>query len=164
MKKRISLLIAMALALGCGAVFAETGVSNPWVKTTEDGLMEALGLRFGVPEGATDVTWLILEEEQLAELQFTWYDEDYTARIMPSDEFQDISGMYYDWQQQFDCEIGRCEGICYRAYDGEYTADLCLWYDALTGLMYSVSVVDTDLDGFDITASAQEIYVPMQTE
>ena len=164
MKRRISLLLAALLLLGCYAAAAEVGMANPWVETTAEGLMDALGVDLAVPDGATNVAWRLLEAEQLGELQFTWYEEDYTVRVAPTDEFQDISGMYYEWEHQEECDIGRCKGVMYRAQDGEYTADLCLWYDELTGLMYSVSVVDTDLDGFDITAAAQEVFVPMQTE
>ena len=164
MKKWISLLIAMALVWCCGAALAETGIANPWTETTGERLMEALGLQLGVPEDATNVTWRMLEAEQMGELQCNWNDVALTARVAPSDDFQDISGMYYEWQHQEACAVGRCDGVVSIAEDGENTVETCLWYDALTGLMYSVSAVDTDLDGFDIVALAEQVYVPMQTE
>ena len=37
-------------------------------------------------------------------------------------------------------------------------------YDDLTGLMYSLYTSGADLDGFDILAAAEQVYVPMQTE
>mgnify|MGYP003550882133 CR=1 FL=1 len=63
-----------------------------------------------------------------------------------------------------ECEVGRCKGVVRRAHDDGNTVDVCLWYDDLTGLMYSVSVVGADSEGFDITAAAQILYIPMQTE
>lgn len=164
MKRMISLLLAALLALCWAAALGEAGIANPWTDTDADGLMDTLGLRLGVPEGATNVTWRMLVEYQMGEVQFTWQGENYIARVAPTDDFQNISGMEYHWEQQTGCSVGRCDGFVYRAHDGGNTVDLCLWYDALTGLMYSVGVVDTDLEGFDITAAAQEIFVPMQTE
>ena len=39
-----------------------------------------------------------------------------------------------------------------------------MWYDAAPGLMYSLSVGTTDPDGLDLTAVAEQVYVPMQGE
>lgn len=164
MKKWLSMALILTLVIACVAATAEVGMANPWTDTDAAGLMDALGLELGVPEGATNVEWRMLEAEQMGELCFRWNDEDYTARIAPADEFEDISGMYFEWEQEEGCQVGRCQGVCFRAHDGGNTVDLCLWYDALTGLMYSLSVTDTDLDGFDITAAAQQVFVPMQTE
>lgn len=161
--KRV-LLIALAVLLALGAAAAETGIANPWTPTTAQGLMDALGLQLGLPDGATNVRWRMMESQQMGEVQFTWQGVDYTARVQPTDEFEDISGMYYQWESEEACAVGRCKGVCRRAHEGENTIDVCLWYDDLTGLMYSVSVVDTDLDGFDILAAAQILYIPMQTE
>ena len=139
-------------------------MANPWSPTTAQGLMDALGLQLGLPDGATNVTWQMMENPQMGQVQFNWQGEDYTARVAPTDEFEDISGMYYDWEVEDECEVGRCKGVIRRAHDGGNTVDVCLWYDDLTGLMYSVSVVGADLDGFDITAAAQILYIPLQTE
>ena len=37
-----------------------------------------------------------------------------------------------------------------------------LWYDAVPGLMYALSVYTTDLDGLDATAIAEQVYIPVQ--
>ena len=89
---------------------------------------------------------------------------DYTARVAPAEDFEDISGLYIDWDQQDECNVGRCAATCYRGRNGDNAVDLCLWYDEATGLMYSVSTEFYDLDGFDILAAAEEVYVPMPTE
>ena len=163
MKKAIAVLAAL-LILAFGAALAEAGLVNPWKPTTAQGLMDALGLQLGLPDGATNVTWQMMETEQTGQVTFTWQGEDYTARVAPADAFENISGLYYEWESQEDCAVGRCNGVCRRAHSEGKTIDLCLWYDDLTGLMYSVSVIGDDLDGFDITAAAGILYIPMQTE
>jgi hypothetical protein len=100
----------------------------------------------------------------MGQVTFTWQGENYTARIAPADAFKDISGLYCQWEAEYECEVARCKGIVRRAHDGGNTVDVCLWYDELTGLMYSVCTAGADLDGFDITAVAQMLYIPMQTE
>jgi hypothetical protein len=163
MKRTVSILLAVLVMVG-GIALAEAGLANPWMPTTAQGLMDALGLQLGLPEGATDVTWRMLEEAQMGEMAFTWQGMDYTARAALTDEFEDISGMDFAWETTRDCEVGRCGGVCRRAHDGGNTVELCLWYDELTGVMYSVSTSGEDLDGFDITAAAQILYIPLQTE
>ena len=37
-----------------------------------------------------------------------------------------------------------------------------MWYDIVPGVMYSLSVYSTDLDGLDLTAVAEQVYVPVQ--
>lgn len=165
MKKTISLILAALLAALCFAAVAEesVGLANPWTETTAEALLENPGVAFGIPEGAENIRYFLLADEGLAEMQFTWYGEDYVARIKPAVEFEDISGMCYDaWDDEMECDIGGCAGRMMRVRDGENTVDVCLWFDAVPGIMYSVSVVAPDLDGFDITASAMQLYVPMQ--
>ena len=89
---------------------------------------------------------------------------EYTARIKSADAFEDISGLYYDWADELPCVIGRCDGVCRRAITDDGMTDVCLWYDALPGLMYSVSASGADLNGFDIQAAAEQVYLPMQAE
>lgn len=163
MRRALSVLLAL-LVLAFGAALAEAGHVNPWVPTTAQGLMDALGLQLGLPDGATNAAWQMLETEQMGQVTFTWQGQDYTARVAPADAFEDISGLHVQWETEDECKVGRCKGIVRRARDSGNTVDLCLWYDDLTGLMYSVSVIEVDLDGFDITAAANILYIPMQTE
>ena len=161
MKKYIAMLMIIFLL---PFAVAEVGVANPWTDTTREGMMEGIGLTLGVPEGATDVEWRMMTDRQMGEVDFTWDGMAYTARVMPAEAFEDISGLYYEWDQEDACAVGRCEGVARRAHAEGETVDVCLWYDALTGLMYSVSAAAPDLDGFDIRAAAEQVYVPMQTE
>lgn len=163
MKKAISVLLAL-LVLAGGAALAEAGPANPWTPTTAQGLMDALGLQLGLPDGATNVAWQMMEAEQMGQVTFAWQGVDCTARVVPKDIFEDISGLYYEWDSQTDCAVGRCSGVCRRAHADGKAVELCLWYDDLTGMMYSVSAIDADPDGFDILAAARILYIPMQTE
>ena len=165
MKKLFCVMLCLALCLGTGALAeAGAGLANPWVEATAAEVLEALGVEFGVPEGATDVRYFILPEQELAEMQFTWYGMDYTARIKPADAFEDISGMYFEWDVDTACAVRGCEGRTMRGHDDLMTVDVTLWYDAEAGLMYSVSTGGEDLDGFDILASAEAIYLPSTAE
>lgn len=166
MKKLIPITLAVLMLLCC-AVMPGTpaaAMANPWTETTADGLMEKLGLEFAVPDGAENVSFRMLEAENLAEMEFDLDGMRYTARIQPAAEWTDISGMYYEWENTMeDFTIGNCPAWEGRAADGGDTADLCLWFDAAPGLMYSLGTVgEGDLDGFDLTAVAGQIYAPVQ--
>ena len=105
--------------------------------------------------------------EKLAEMQFTIDEDEYCARIQPAalkkGELMNISGIYYKWEHEEPITVGHCDGtIAMSQADSEDWVELCLWYDLAPGLMYSLSVVTTELDGLDLTAVAQQVYVPMQ--
>jgi len=143
------------------------GLANPWTDMTKDELEQASGVAFGLPEGAENVVYRWLESETLAEMQFTLDGDEYCARIKPAaleaGQLENISGMYYAWENEESVAIGSCEGTIgqYMTGSAEWV-ELCQWYDAAPGLMYSLSVYSTDLDGLDLAAIAQTVYVPMQ--
>ena len=141
-------------------------LSNPWTDMTAEELMEASGLAFGVPEGAENVIYRYLQSENLAEMQFTSGPDEYCARIQPAalaeGELLDISGLYYVWENEEAIAVGPCSGVIGQAQDGETWAELCLWYDITPGLMYSLSVFTPDPDGLDLTAVAEQVYLPVQ--
>ena len=143
------------------------GMPNPWEDLTAAELQEASGRVFGVPEGAENVIYRYLRSEDLAEMQFTWEADEFCGRIQPAelqeDGMTDISGMYYEWEHTEEISVGSCRGTIAQAQDGDGAqAQLCLWYDAETGLMYSLSVVTADPDGLDLTALAEQVYVPAE--
>ncbi len=146
---------------------AEPGVSSadPWQDLTAGQLLEASGLSFGVPEGAEDVIYRWLDGEKLAEMQFTWEGGDFCARaqaVSPAQgELTDIAGMYFDWENEEEITVGGCPGTIAQAQTGsEDWVERCLWLDAAAGIMYSLSVSATELDGLDMTAIAEQIYHP----
>lgn len=142
-------------------------IPNPWEEMTAEELKDASGLSFGVPEGAENVIYRFLRSEYLAEMQFTWKNGEYCARIQPAalqdGELMNIADMYFAWDHEEAVTIGHCYGTIGRAKTGsEDWAELCLWYDAVPGLMYALSVSATDLDGLDLTALAEQVYIPVQ--
>ena len=180
MKKLSAILLALALTLcltACGegeATLAATegpteaayGIANPWTDSDAAALEAMLGsARFSVPEGAENVIYRALEAAKLAEIRFSIDGMDYTARIQPAGAATDISGMYYDnWGDDEPCTIGGIEGMSHRATDGDKTIDVCQWYDAANGMMYSLSAEGADLDGFDIVAIAEAVYGAAQPD
>ena len=161
MRKIISIILM--LFLFTGIAFAEATIANPWVDLTADQLMEASGLSFGVPEGAEDVVYRYLENDGLAEMQFNWEGDEFCARIQPAGEWTDISGMYFDWENEEAVTIHYCKGIIGQAQTGsEDWIERCMWFDAAPGLMCSLAVYSTDLDGLDLTVLAEQVYIPPQ--
>ena len=160
--KKFLVAIIVASLLAVGAACADDGIANPWYITDAQGVMDMVGVEFGVPEGAEDVAWFVLASERLAEMQFTWNGMEYTARIKFAGEFEDISGMYYTWDDEQPCKVSWCEGVTRRAADEGRTVELCLWFDVVPGIMYSLTTSGEDLDGFDILAAAEQVFVPMQ--
>ena len=143
----------------------DVGMINPWIDTTAEQLTELSGLSFGVPEGAENVIYRWLEADQLAEMQFTLDGDEYCARIQPAAEVMNISGMYFAWDHEEAVQINHCEGTLGLAQTGsEDWVELCQWFDAAPGLMYSLSVSTTDSDGLDLTAVADMVYLPVQGE
>ena len=140
-------------------VLGNTTLANPWQDLTEEELSDASGLSFGVPEGAENVIYRYLQEDNLAEMQFTIDSDEFCARMQPADEPMNISGMYYEWENEEEVNIGGCTGTIGQAQAGsEDFVELCQWYDADQGQQYSLSVYTTELDGLDLVAVAEQIY------
>lgn len=159
--KRLTVLM-LVFALLCLPSLAKGAAQtvNPWRETTAEELMQTLGVEFGVPEDAENVVYRMLEAENLAEMQFVWCGAECCARIMPTAEFEDISGFFYDWDSEEECEIGWCAGRVMRAEN----AIVFLWYDVAPGLMYSVGMILPPDAQADILAQAEMIYIPAQGE
>ena len=156
MKRTIIALLCVVLAT---SLFASAlAIANPWVESTSGDIAEAIGATFGIPEGAEDISYSMMPDDGLAEMRFTLDGMEYIARIRPSEEFTDISGMYYEWDSEEPCVIAFMQGLVKRVTVEGETMELCLWHDADMGLMYSLATSGADLDGFDITAIAGAIY------
>lgn len=186
MKKKWLLAAILAGAMmvaGCGAQQAQApaeepaqqeetqeqaaGMANPWVDlASAEEAQQASGMNIGVPEGAENVLYRWNGGEQMLEVQFTWGDMDYTARMMPAAEFTDISGVYCNWDSEDPFKVKYVEdGIERRGQEGGTYIDCALWYDVVPGFMYSlVATSPNELDGFDITAAADQVFLPMQGE
>ena len=150
-----------------GAEAPAIGMPNPWTDTTVEDAVQELGFELGIPEGAEIAACRVLGEEQLLEVDFALDGMDYTARMKPSavvDEIEDISGLYYTWEHEEECEIGYAKGLIRLAKDGDQTIENCIWLDVVPGFVYSLCTSGEDLDGFDLIAIAEQVFKPMQGE
>ncbi len=153
---------------------ATTGLANPWQEVTEDEAKKCCVRLFKAPDGATDIVWRTLQgsetdsatQNPLVELDFKLNNLSFTARAQQgAGDDVDISGMNYNFPEPETGKLanwgeGNMECKTYRAKTDSETADLCTWYDVEIGIPYSLSVVDKDLDGFDIQAVAESMYCP----
>lgn len=150
-----------------GFVGYSASVANPWEEVTALELLEKTGLSFGVPEGAENVVYSCMAGGELTQMRFSLGADEFCARIQPvtlkDGELSDISGMYYDWTSVEPVSVKGCGGAISLAQDESIGwAELCLWYDAEAGLMYSLSVITPDADGLDLAAVAEQVYVSTQ--
>lgn len=139
---------------------------NPWETVTAEELKEFSGFVFGVPEGAENIVYRLLRDQGLAEMQFTMGEDDYCARMqaveLQEGEWMNISGMYFAWENEEEVQIGQCRGTIGQAQaDASDWVELCTWYDSTSEIVYCLSVGTTDLDGLDLTAVAEQVYIPM---
>ena len=145
----------------------DIGMENPWLDLSAEELMQLSGFEFALPEGAEDVIYRYLPEENLAEMQFSLFGDEFCARIQPAaleyGQLMNISDIYLPMENEEEITVKHCYGRIGQSQTGsEDWVELCLWYDIVPGVMYSLSVYSTDLDGLDLTAVAEQVYVPVQ--
>ncbi|MBR5344045.1 MAG: hypothetical protein IK149_09125 [Oscillospiraceae bacterium] len=145
------------------------GMPNPWREVTEDEARTLCPGALRAPDGAENVCWSVMETEgapALVQLSFDLDGMSYTAREQATnDKDADISGMFYTWTAQTGMTLQNWtesakSGACFRYVGEDEWADLCTWYDAASGISYSLSVTAKDLDGFDLQAIAEALCVP----
>ncbi|MEE1200341.1 MAG: hypothetical protein U0L09_06795 [Christensenellales bacterium] len=168
--KKILIAALIAVLMGC-AIFAvaepvtQMGMANPWTATTAEELVNTVGVTFGVPADAEDVEYYVMAADNLAEMKFDIGEGDYVARIKPTAQFEDISGLFVEWISEETVTIGYCEGVLKTGVSEDDTYVLCQWYDAAPGLMYSVSC-ETDVDAASVPFSTvcESVFLPAQGE
>lgn len=184
MKKTIMIMVTavMAAALLCGCNVTvkngdepSTGMANPWWDCTEEEADQYMSNGFTAPEGATDVAWSLMNPDRddpekaidtLVQMVFTLDGNEYTAREQAvGDNYRDISGMYYEWQETSDVKLanwagGQMTGMAFSYTSSDESAKLCTWYDVETGYAYSLGTIGKDLSNVDIVKVAESIYDP----
>lgn len=162
MKRLLIALLIAALTSGLWAMVLaeEANLNGIWANADYEQVEALIGVGLGVPEGAENVSYAILEGGSVAEVSFTWYGLEYFARVKPAGAPEDISGLTLEWDQTIPFEVGGREGTSSRAKTGSEEVELCQWYDAENALTYCVVTSDKDLWGFDITAAAEAVYAP----
>ena len=141
-------------------------IANPWTESDKQGVADATGFEMTAPAGATDVSYSYMESDSLAQLTYELDGKKWTYRMQETDALTDISGMYMDWDSEESGEVSGREAVYYSC--GELNNDavedvqLVNWYDAVTGVTYSLSATANELNGMDIQAYAEQLYVPLQ--
>jgi len=127
------------------------GMGNPIEEVSPEKIAEVTGSKAILPEGAGNPTYLLINNE-LGEVRFTMDSAiNMTLRSQKLDDFTDISGMYYEWQSEYDEHIGDHEAkIMNFSSDEEGDIRVYLWYDAENQVMYSLSAQADKLDHFDM--------------
>lgn len=139
-------------------------ISNPWHEITEAEANQIYPETFTVPDGAENAVWSVMDATTgaLLQLAFDWNGLSFTAREQRTEEKDyDPSGMYYNWTVQEPAVLSDgTECMTFRYIGENESADLCIWYDAESGISRSVGVTAEDLDGFDLLAVAEALMMP----
>ena len=181
MRRMIAVAVSLVMLLGLaacgqGGKTAETPQSsgavqlaNPWRDVTEEEAKALCPVSFRVPEGAQNAVWSVMDSAAdpsgvpgaLVQLSFDLDGNSFTAREQrTADKEADLSGMYYTWTVQDEATLRSWSGEgmackCFRFVGENEYADLCTWFDAASGVAYSLGVAAKDLDGFDLLAIAE---------
>lgn len=143
------------------------GMANPWVESDKTAVTVATNVELDVPEDAENVSYSYLSGENLAQVTFTRGGENWIYRGVMTDSFDDISGMYYDWDNEEEVTISGRKAMLYDHTSNTETVWMIDWYDEVPGVMYSLSVTAADseaLNGLDMQGMAEALFVPMRDE
>lgn len=167
-----ALILIMALSLSaCGNKPAagedNTGsedsstITNPVSESTAQNIYDQLGISFDIPDRAADVSYSIIdtgEDNGIAQAQFTLDGVSCYYRIVSAAGLEDISGMYYSWTTEEDCQINGSTGNL-KYISGQQ--GVCFWYNGDSGLLYSISV-ESGASSEYLTGLAEYLYTPNQ--
>ncbi len=137
--------------------------ANPWTELPgKQQLEDVTGICFGIPEDAENILYRCLQDEGLAEIQFSRDGDEYCVRAVNQTEGRpdDISGLYYEWMDEETFSFGNCSGIFGRARDGSRWVERCLWVDPNHEVNWSLAVFTEDPGSLDIVGIAEKICLP----
>ena len=135
-------------------------LANPWTELpTKQQLEDVTGVSFSIPEDAENIRYRCLQDEGLAEIQFSRNGDEYCVRAVNQTEGRpdDISGLYYEWTDEETFGFGNCSGIFGRAQDGSRWVERCLWVDPNHEVNWSLAVFTADPGSLDIVGMAEKI-------
>ena len=136
------------------------GMENPWNNdATAQEAEELTGAKLIVPDGAYDVAYLTLDSEKLAEMNFTLGDARFSVSVKPASDFEDISGLYYEWDAEGVDKVGDADAQI-RLFFDENISNV-LWYDGER--MYSVFTNGADKEGMEALRVANIVYGATET-
>lgn len=167
MRKAVIIILAVLLVsslYGCSKKQEQeidSNIPNPVHDSTAAEILETLGITFHIPDDALEVSYYIIDEgneKTIAQAKFTRNNIEYTFRIQSKAAFEDISGAYYDWTTVKEIEVSYCSGEL-RYNDGK--EGICLWYDTVPGLMYSVYTGENATEE-SLMSLANDLFVPVK--
>ena len=179
MKRTVSILLAFIMILSLascsggkeeskpeGAAGGFAGMANPWTDTDSDTVFSKTGFRFVEPQGAYDIVFRYNDSDGLAEMQFVLNKTEWCARVQKGESPSDISGMNYEWSEDYDVRIINnsleLTGKGHKASDdnGKKMAYAGQWFYEAGRYNFSLSTVAEKNDEVNIDAVASEVFVP----
>ena len=141
------------------------GMGNPIEEVDYEKLVEVAGMEVFLPDNAEDLTYLLINNE-LGEIRYTTEEGStkMTLRAQKLDEFTDISGLYYEWNDESEGTLWDYASKEMAARTDEGDIQVVLWYNQWAGVMYSLSAEANDLDGFDVYGAAMNLMQPAETD
>jgi len=130
-------------------------VVNPVKDSDSDAIKKDYGIDFSEPEGAATVSYHTISDET-AQMDFILNGVKYCARAQKSEEYSDISGMYYQWTSVTSAEINGCEAQVHIYEAEEENAGSVTWIDESVPMVYSLSADSADSD--EIVRVAREVF------
>ena len=161
--KIFCLLLALTLLAGCGAKKTDNApkgeetaaeMANPVKESSGIEILTRFGTVMDTPEGALIDCFNIIDGDMtIAEERFSLNGSSYVARFMPAQEYEDISGMHYEWQHTE--TANDLYNTTVRYNDGaEGVIDL---FDEHLGLICSLST-DSGADPDTLRSVAKEVF------
>lgn len=146
------------------AVGGNTQIANPWHEASESEAAEKCAHLFKLPDGATDVTWRVMDQNvdhPMVEAKFKYGDTTYFARAQETDNGEeDISGVYMggadkdvtlaSWNVQG--KNRKCIGE-----DNSPDLNILYWYDSEVKTNYSLYADGLGVAKIDIAKIADKM-------
>ena len=118
-----------------------------------DEIKKIMGHEFVIPEGASIVTYRV-SDSMMAESTFDLEDSQCRLTMKKTDRFEDISGLYYNWDEESETKINGKDAILYK-YGKVFC---CMWYDDSDGTMYCVSVIGDGSGSVNVEELSAEVF------
>lgn len=161
------IVLLMTGLCGCGSLVVmeepeSTQLVNPVKNVSGKELLELTGVPIDAPEGATDVTYTVIELDgttAIAQVKFTWDGKAAFFRAQATSELEpgDISGLSYQWEDPVTTTVGHCDASIYLSGDVGYIA----WLDIVPGVQYNLGMT-AGADAAVLEELANAVFVPLQ--
>ena len=118
-------------------------VINPIKHVTAEELETEMQVSLvGVQENALDVAYTTIETGagKIAQLKFTLDNKNVFVRSRKTDsaESLDVSGLYYEWAETIEAQVGDCAATVFIKENVGYIA----WINLETGIVYNLGMTD----------------------